>query len=228
MLHMCTLDCDPQVVRVSFYLGRLRVLSRCELEVARFASAGHSNTAIAALRQTSIHTVARQVSSALAKLSLGSRLGLATIAELDAWAPPHPVPPANGNGAAGSWLKADGIGVQPHEAARIWREVALGQWTPFASIDIGAVSHVAMRLAPSTTVRWEALSMRERGLLGLMAQGFAQKVVAMKLGLAPSTVSGALQAALRRLGVASLARLLRGYCALRDVLESGELGTSLG
>jgi hypothetical protein len=36
-LHMRTLDCDPQVVRVSFYLGRLRVLSRCELEVARWA-----------------------------------------------------------------------------------------------------------------------------------------------------------------------------------------------
>src|SRR5271155_3794747 len=74
-LYMRTLDCDPQVVRVSFYLGRLRVLSRCELEVARWASDGYSNAAIAELRETSIQTVTRQMTCVLSKLGLGARLG---------------------------------------------------------------------------------------------------------------------------------------------------------
>jgi DNA-binding NarL/FixJ family response regulator len=218
-LHMRFLDCNGQLVRVSFYLGRLRVLSRCELAVARWASEGHSNAAIAALRQTSMHTVARQMSSVISKLGLGSRLGLATLAELNAWAPPCPTMSANENGASDSWLKADGIRVEPQEMARIWREIASEQWSPLASLDLGAVSYVAMRRASSKEVQWARLTEKERGVVDLMAQGFAQKVVAMKLGLAPSSVSSLFRSAHKRLGFRAPFQLLRAYCASKHVID---------
>jgi len=227
-LHMRALDGEAQVVRVSFYLGRLRTLSRCELEVARWANEGHSNAAIATLRETSIHTVARQMANILPKLGIGSRLGLATIAELNAWAPPHPRVPANENGAGDSWLNADGLRVDLQKVARIWREIASGGWSPLASVDIGAVTYVAMRRSQSKTVEWWTLGVRERSALGLTAQGLAQKVIAMKLGLAPSTVSGLLRSAHKRLGFTSPGQLLRAYCASRDLIDLAENGTGLG
>jgi DNA-binding NarL/FixJ family response regulator len=219
---MRLLDCNARLVRVSFYLGRLRALSPCELDVARWANEGHSNAAIAALRHTSMHTVARQMSSVISKLRLGSRLGLATIAELNAWAPPCPTTSANENGAGDSWLRADGIRVEPQDVARIWREIASGQWIPLASVDVGAVSYVAMRRASSKEVQWRRLREKERSVVDLMAQGFAQKVVAMKLGLAPSSVSSLSRSAHKRLGFRALFQLLRAYCACKDVIDFEE------
>jgi DNA-binding NarL/FixJ family response regulator len=218
-LHIRTLDWDSHVVRVSFYLGRLRTLTRCELEVARWANAGHSNAAIASLRQTSPHTVARQVASVLSKLGLGSRLGLATIAELNAWAPPRPRMPANENDAGDSWLKADGFRIEPQEVARIWHEVASGQWSSLASADIGAVSYVAMRRVSDESPDWARLTTRERDVVELAAGGVAQKVIATNLGLARSTVSSVLAEARRRMGFMTCAQLLRAYLAARPVAD---------
>jgi DNA-binding CsgD family transcriptional regulator len=218
-LHMSTLDWAPHVVRVSFYLGRLRVLTLCELEVARWANAGHSNAAIASLRQTSTHTVARQMASVLSKLGLGSRLGLVTIAELNAWAPPRPKMPANENDVGDSWLKADAFRVEPQEVARIWREVASGQWSPLASADIGAVSYVAIRRVSDKSPDWAHLSTRERDAVELAAGGVAQKVIAMKLGLAPSTASSVLAEARRHMGFTTCAQLLRAYRAAQPVMD---------
>jgi DNA-binding CsgD family transcriptional regulator len=64
-------------------------------------------------------------------------------------------------------------------------------------------------------VEWFALNPVQCEVLDLMAGGFAQKVIAMKLGLAHSTVSSALGSARRRLGFATLGQLLRAYCANR-------------
>jgi DNA-binding CsgD family transcriptional regulator len=58
------------------------MLTAAELDVARCASAGMSNGAIARLRRTSIRTVANQIASILGKLGVGSRTELATIPEL--------------------------------------------------------------------------------------------------------------------------------------------------
>jgi DNA-binding CsgD family transcriptional regulator len=55
--------------------------------------------------------------------------------------------------------------------------------------------------------------------LALVAAGFPQKIIAMKLGLSPATVSSALDIARRRLGFASLGRLLRAYCAAVDLAD---------
>ncbi len=218
-LHMRTLSSDPHVVRVSFYLGRLRSLTPCELEVARWGNAGHSNAAIASMRQTSIHTVARQMSSVLSKLGVCSRLGLATIGELNAWAPPRPSMPANENDVADSWPKAEGLRVEPPEVARIWREGASGQWRPLASADIGGVSYVAIRRVSDKSPDWARLSTHARDALELAADGDAQKTIAIKLALAPSTLASSLTDACRHMGFATRAQLLRAYCAARPVIH---------
>jgi DNA-binding NarL/FixJ family response regulator len=71
-----------KVIIVSFSLDRVRALTPAELHVARLVNAGHSNEAVARLRGTSTHTVARQVSRVLKKLRVGSRLALGTIPEI--------------------------------------------------------------------------------------------------------------------------------------------------
>jgi DNA-binding CsgD family transcriptional regulator len=219
-LYMRAIDRDAQLVRMSFYLGRLRVLTPSELEVARWANEGHSDVAIAALRQTSRHTVARQVSSLIAKLGLGSRLGLARIPELNAWAPPRPTTlPANENDASDSWLTAEGFRLEAKEIARIWREIASGQWRPIASVDIGAVSYTTLRRVSGKSVDWARLSSREREALDLLACGDALKLIAIKLGLAPSTLSSILERARAHMGFATRAQLLRAYCVTRTALN---------
>jgi DNA-binding CsgD family transcriptional regulator len=207
---------DPEMVRVSFSLDRLSALTPCELEVARWANAGHSNAAIAALRGTSIHTVAGQIASVYLKLGIGARVGLATIAELCAWAPA-------GLGATGSQVDAascvpsgDGVDLDLSEVARIWGELALGSWRAVASVDIGGTSHVAVRRVGAKTIDWTRLSARQRDVIELSAFGLAQKVVAIKLGLAPSTVSSVLASVKRRFGFATLGHLVRAYGASGD------------
>jgi hypothetical protein len=44
----------------------------------------------------------------------------------------------------------------------------------------------------------------------------------MKLGFAPSTMSGALQRAHKHLGFSSLGQLLRAYCASRETIDFDE------
>jgi DNA-binding CsgD family transcriptional regulator len=70
-----------------------------------------------------------------------------------------------------------------------------------------------LRRATSTTVDWRALTAREHSVLSMVAAGAAQKVVAIKLRMAPSTVSAALGSARRRLGFPSFGRLVRAFCA---------------
>jgi DNA-binding CsgD family transcriptional regulator len=210
---MRTLECDASVVQVSFSLGRLLALTPCELEVARWANEGHSNAAIASVRQKSIHTVVQQMASVLAKLGISSRLALATIAELNAWSPPRLRISPHQDGALDSCPRTDGRPAEREEVARIWRDIALGNWSPLASIDLGGTSHVVMRCVSDRRVNWDALNILHRDALALAAEGFPQKVIAMKLGLAPSTVSAVLTSTCRRLGFPSLGQLLRAYLA---------------
>ncbi len=208
---MRAVDWDPETVQISFSLGRLSALTPCELEVARWANAGHSNAAIASLRQTSIHTVARQIASVYSKLGVGARVGLATIAELYAWSPPGLGLPESEAERMSSWPSADGVEIDPLGVARIWGELALGFWRPVASVDIGATSHVVVRRVCAKAVDWTRLSARQRDVVELSALGLPQKVVAIRLGLAPSTVSSVLASAKRRFGFASLSQLVRAY-----------------
>lgn len=225
-LYMRTLDQSGHLVLVSFSLGRLLALTRAELEVVRWAHAGHSNGVIARERQTASHTVARQMSEAMRKLGVGARLRLAKIPELSAWSPPGLGIRAGGV-PAHTLLSGDGREVGLHEVGRTWREIAAGQWIALAGVDAGGLRHAVMRRDSAKAVDWLALNTVQRKALALTASGCPQKVIAMKLGLAPSTVSGALQIAHRRLGFGSLSQLLRAYCASRDIIDFEECEASV-
>jgi DNA-binding NarL/FixJ family response regulator len=81
---MHRLQADDRVVVVSFSLGPLERLSGSELSIARLASGGLTNDAIARLRRTSKFTVATQMASVLRKLGVPCRATLALIPELGA------------------------------------------------------------------------------------------------------------------------------------------------
>jgi DNA-binding CsgD family transcriptional regulator len=195
-------------------------LARAELEIARWASAGYSNGAIARERQTAIHTVARQVHAVVGKLGVGSRLGLATIPELCAWLPLRTGTPAADRVPAHSRLSGRGREVGPDEVGRFWREIAAGQWRTLAGVDACGMRHAVMSCDCAKAVDWQVLSPMQRDVLALVAGGAPQKVIALKLGMAPSTVSGALQRARKQLAFSSLGQLLRSYCAFKDVIDT--------
>jgi DNA-binding CsgD family transcriptional regulator len=81
-LRMRTVDSRRGLIVLRFSLAPLVGLTPAELEVARMASAGLSNAAIADVRATSKHTVARQIGDIIKKLRVGSRLALSTVPEL--------------------------------------------------------------------------------------------------------------------------------------------------
>jgi len=218
-LRMRALSDGAHVVLVSFSLGRLMALTPAELEVARWAHAGHSNCIIARERQTTTHTVARQMAAALGKLGLGARLWLATIPELGAWSPRSLRGCAAGGPPLDSVRSPKGCEVGPQGAARIWREIAAGHWSTVTGIDAGGMRQAVMSRESAKPIDWCALSPTHRGVLALVADGLPQKVIAMKLGMAPSTVSAALDATRRLLGFDSLNRLVRAYCAVSDLID---------
>jgi DNA-binding CsgD family transcriptional regulator len=214
-LRMRMSESDKSVVLVSFSLGRLTALTRAELSVARWASAGHSNASIASVRRTSPHTVARQMAIILSKLRIGARLELATMAELVPWLPPRPRIQSPPGLPLDSLLLDEGAAIDPPEIGRIWCSMALGHCHALAAADTGHTGHVAIRRAWGKQVEWTALNDRQREILALVADGVAQKVIAMKLCLAPATVSSTMDSARKRLGFASHAHLLRAYCGAR-------------
>ncbi|HEY3817640.1 MAG TPA: helix-turn-helix transcriptional regulator [Polyangiaceae bacterium] len=81
-LRAWVFDEATQVAVVAFSFSRCSVLSAAELDVARAAASGLSNSAIARRRGTSARTVANQIASVLQKLHAGSRAELSTIPEL--------------------------------------------------------------------------------------------------------------------------------------------------
>jgi DNA-binding CsgD family transcriptional regulator len=81
-LRMRMTDSRGPVLVVSFSLERLAVLSPAELAVARLASAGLSNDAIARQRGTAKRTIATQMAHIFTKLRIGTRRALSTIPEL--------------------------------------------------------------------------------------------------------------------------------------------------
>jgi DNA-binding NarL/FixJ family response regulator len=81
-LQMRITDSRESVLVISFSLERVAVLSSAELAVARLASAGLSNEAIAHRRGTTTRTVANQMACVLAKLHIATRRALSTVPEL--------------------------------------------------------------------------------------------------------------------------------------------------
>jgi DNA-binding CsgD family transcriptional regulator len=69
---------------------------------------------------------------------------------------------------------------------------------------------------------WGRLSERERSVLSWAARGVAQKVVALELEIAKSTVSKTLRSARQRIGFASSAQMLRAWCAVGAEASVGD------
>jgi DNA-binding CsgD family transcriptional regulator len=69
------------------------------------------------------------------------------------------------------------------------------------------------RNAGATVIDWARLGAREREILACLAQDGVQKAIALKFGLSPSTVSGRVRSAVKRLGMRSAAEMVRAYYA---------------
>jgi DNA-binding CsgD family transcriptional regulator len=160
------------------------------------------------------------MASVLSKLGVDARLGLATIPELCAWSPTRSGPDAPEDSPDRAFPWANGPEVEAPEKVRIWREIVAGQWSTLAGVDAAGTRHAVMSRLSANPVDWLALSKLHGAVLALLARGDKLKVVAMKLGLAPSTASSALGSARRRLGFASSSQLLRAYCAIADDRET--------
>jgi DNA-binding NarL/FixJ family response regulator len=121
---------------------------------------------------------------------------------------------------------APGTPVPDEDAVSIWRELAMGGWEVLAAVDANGRRHLAIvPAAHKPAVDWRALGARERYVLALVARGCAQKVIAMKLGMAASTVSAAFQAARICLGFRSpneLVRACQGAGEVMDVSRAAE------
>ncbi|QRR34886.1 response regulator transcription factor [Hydrogenophaga sp. YM1] len=83
--------------------------------------------------------------------------------------------------------------------------------------------HVQLRQRAQTDraarERWQQLSPREREVLALIVEGLSNKAIARALELSPRTVETHRAHVFEKLGVDSLAQLVRGYAAL--VNEAG-------
>ncbi|MEZ4239238.1 MAG: LuxR C-terminal-related transcriptional regulator [Myxococcota bacterium] len=90
----------------------------------------------------------------------------------------------------------------PAEAAALWDPVVAGRWTVVEQFDVDGKRFLLAR-------RPTGLTPREQQVTALVASGASNKEIAHALGLAPSTVSGALRAALRKLGLRHRLELVR-------------------
>jgi two-component system, NarL family, response regulator LiaR len=101
--------------------------------------------------------------------------------------------PAMRAGAAGYLLKS----VQPQELARAVRTAAAGQ----ALIDPAVAARLVEALDGSSDDQADRLTPREREVLALLARGFANKRIAVELGIAEKTVKTHVSNVLAKLGV---------------------------
>ena len=110
-----------------------------------------------------------------------------------------------------SLLSPHGVPVPHPEAARIWRELALGKWQVLAAVDSDGTRYVALAPLAKVATPWEVLRYRARQVLTLATRGMSRKVIAAELGVTSTTVTETLRGARIRLGFSCLADLLRAY-----------------
>jgi NarL family two-component system response regulator LiaR len=119
--------------------------------------------------------------------------------------------PAVRAGAAGYLLK----NVQPQELARAIRTAAAGE----ALLDPAVAARLVEALEEDgRDARAEQLTPREREVLALIGRGFANKRIALELGIAEKTVKTHVGNVLSKLGVAD--RMRAALCAARLGLGS--------
>ena len=96
---------------------------------------------------------------------------------------------------------------EPDEALRAWQGLVEGRWSLVDRFDSDGRRFLVARRNDPVVPSPRALSERERQIAAYAGLGHSNKRIAYTLGLAPSTVSSHLQAAMRRLGVRDPAAL---------------------
>jgi DNA-binding CsgD family transcriptional regulator len=111
------------------------------------------------------------------------------------------------------------------KALSIWVEICADSWHCVSAMDIGDRRFAIMeRKVVAATIDWNRLTCHERQIVASLANDESQKAIGFKLGLAPSTVSGAVASAMRRLGMRSAAQMVRAYCARSAYAALQEVG----
>lgn len=109
------------------------------------------------------------------------------------------------------------------ETEKIWRELALGYWQVVSAVDVDGTRRVTIAPTPSRPeVDWARLTGRERQVLGMVARGLPQKVIAPRIGLSASAVSAAVCSARDRLGFASSSELVRACQGAGKLLRNAD------
>lgn len=94
------------------------------------------------------------------------------------------------------------------EALALWRGLVSGRWSLVDHFDTDGRRYVVAMCNPPQGRPLRALSEREGQVAALAAHGYSHKLTAYALGLAPSTVAGHLQRAIRKLGLRNRTELV--------------------
>jgi DNA-binding NarL/FixJ family response regulator len=95
------------------------------------------------------------------------------------------------------------------EALGLWRGLAAGRWSLVEHFESDGRRYYLARENPPAVAGVLALTQRERCVAALAACGHSNKLIAYELGLSVGTVSTHLKAAMKKLGLARRANLVR-------------------
>jgi DNA-binding CsgD family transcriptional regulator len=101
----------------------------------------------------------------------------------------------------------------PDAALAEWKGLVAARWTLVDLFDSDGKHYLVARRNDALSLGLDVLSARERQVLGFVALGHPNKLVAYELGLSASTVSVLLHRAARKLGVSSRKALIEAYLA---------------
>ena len=167
------------------------------IEVAGEAADGHEGIAAAERLRPDVilmDLVMPRLDGVGAMRELRRRLPAVRVIVLTSFTDDAKLLPAVQAGAAGYLLK----NAQPQEIARAVRAAAAGD----ALLDPGVAARLLDSIArPPDEVPGEALTRREREVLGLIGRGFSNKRIALELGIAEKTVKTHVGHVLFKLGV---------------------------
>jgi DNA-binding CsgD family transcriptional regulator len=96
----------------------------------------------------------------------------------------------------------------PDEALATWRALVSGRWSMVDWFDTDQRRYVLALPNPPRVVDPRGLTQREGQVVAYASLGESHKVIAYRLGLSRSTVTNALRAAMRKLGVRTQAQLV--------------------
>jgi DNA-binding CsgD family transcriptional regulator len=97
----------------------------------------------------------------------------------------------------------------PEGALEAWRALVEGEWSLVETFESDGRRYLLARRNPPDAARAPLLTDRERRVIGLRARSHGVKLIAYEMGLSPASVSRALGSGVRKLGLASVADLVR-------------------